>query len=373
MSSEVPVPLAAVALPPSIRFESIRLDTKPTAALECTQVASVGEGGCSDVLVVFLNGLVAPQNAWLPVMATIIRRLEKKQQQQQQQPPNNNNNRPQMLAYDRFGQGKSVDRDPADAAAGRDPGYGHDVRDVVRDLHQLVRQVTQVTAAAAAAGEEEEQEQEQEEPRRRLLFVANSIGCAVARLYAQAYPGSVAGALLLDSILANRDFVGIFPDPDAAAAGFDADALPPGVTPDMLRETRAKVARAFHPAVRNPEGLDRRDLAALLPDADGPPLPRTRTRGGRDRDPLVTVVGHDPDWFAQESWEGPLAIPLPTTVHYTNPVWHRYNEGLVRLTAPAAAKGPVIAPKCGHFVQRDDPALVAELTCELLERLAAEA
>ncbi|CAJ2510786.1 Uu.00g064110.m01.CDS01 [Anthostomella pinea] len=335
-------PQAAIALPPSITFDSIRLDTKHEAALQCSQVPSSGDSGYSDVLVVFLNGLVAPQSFWLPVMSLMLRHL--KLSQRGDSAPSH----PQVLAYDRYGQGKTIDRDPHDE--GKEPGYGHDVLDVVRDLHQLVAQVTRNGPKP-----------------KRLLLVANSIGCAIARLYAQEYPGTVAGMLLLDSMMANTDFVSIFPDPDSA--DFDAGSLPSDVTPEMLRETRDKFRAVFHPSVRNPEGMDRRNLPALLPEADQPVLSE---RGYAGRSPLVTVVGHDPGWFAQESLKSPMATPLAMSMNYMNPTWHRYNEGLMKITSPDRAVGPLIAKNCGHFVQRDDPGLVAELACDMLVKLAKE-
>ncbi|KAI0601745.1 Alpha/Beta hydrolase protein [Biscogniauxia sp. FL1348] len=336
-------PQAAIALPPGITFDSIRLDTKPTASLECSQVPSSGTSGCANILVVFLNGLIAPQTFWLPVMSLILLRLKSAQI------TSDGPSRPQMLAYDRYGQGKSTDRDPGDE--GKEPGYGHDVLDAVHDLHQLISQVSTPVDGAP----------------KKVLFVANSIGCAMARLYAQTYPGTVAAMLLLDSIMADSDFVSLFPDPDSE--GFDAGTLPPGVTPEMLRETRDKFRAMFHPSVKNPEGLDRRTLAALLPRADGPFL----SQGYAGEPPHVTVVGHDPAHFAKESLEGSMATPLAISDNYTNPKWHLYNCGLVKTTSADRAVGPVIAMNCGHFIQRDDPALVAELAGDLIQKLVAEA
>ncbi|KAI1341734.1 Alpha/Beta hydrolase protein [Xylariaceae sp. FL0016] len=339
-------PQAAIALPPAIKFTTVRLETKPSAELACTQVEGSGDTRYSSIFVVFLNGLIAPQSLWLPVMALMLRRLKLR-------PAANNSTgppRPQMLAYDRYGQGKSVGRDPGDED--REPGYGHGPLDVVRDLHQLIGQTAQRGAGDVALP--------------RLLFVANSIGCVLARLYAQRYPGTVAGMLLLDSMMANTDFVSIFPDPDSE--GFDPDTLPSGVTSDMLRKTRETFRRVFHPDVQNPEGLDRRNLAQLLPRADRPVL----DRGYAGQSPYVTVVGHDPDKFARESLEGSMETPLVISEHYTNPAWRDYNEGLMKITKLDRAKGPVIAKDCGHFVQRDDPVFVANLACDMVDTLAGE-
>lgn len=40
-----------------------------------------------------------------------------------------------------------------------------------------------------------------------ILFVASSIGCALACLDAREYPDGVAGMVLLDAIIANSKFV----------------------------------------------------------------------------------------------------------------------------------------------------------------------
>ncbi len=56
-------------------------------------------------------------------------------------------------------------------------------------------------------------------------------------------------------------------------------------------------------------------------------------------------------------WQGPLSVPKAVVNRYMNPAWASYNEGLTSLTrAKAAVK---IASKCGHFIQKDDPAFVA--------------
>ena len=184
---------------------------------------------------------------------------------------------PSMLAYDRYGQGLSEDRDPLDEAG--EKGYGHDVMDVVRDLHQLISQIA--TQELGKVGVE-----------LRLVLVANSIGCAIARLYAWRYPGTVAGLLLLDSMVANSD-LDFWPNPDEE--GFKAELLPEDVTVEVLREHRAKFAAIFRPEVVNREGLDRRRLPKLLPRSDEPKL-----MGPDGKRPFVTVVGHDFERFADE-------------------------------------------------------------------------
>ena len=187
---------------------------------------------------------------------------------------------PTMLAYDRYGQGLTEDRDPQDKD--REAGYGHDALDVTRDLHQLILQFVEKHFVAP------------QKPS-HIILVAASIGCAIARLYAQEHPGSVAGLLLLDSIMANSNF-DFWPDPDAP--DFDPSSLPEDITLDVLREQRIAFAARFSPKAVNREGLDRRNLASLLPYSDAPKL-----QGPGDKGPYVLVVGHDPETFAEESLE----------------------------------------------------------------------
>jgi len=77
------------------------------------------------------------------------------------------------------------------------------------------------------------------------VFVASSIGCAIARLYAIENPGTVSALLLLDSTLANSYVTTVFPDPRAPE--FSKYHLPEGVTIELLEDVRAKIARHYHP------------------------------------------------------------------------------------------------------------------------------
>lgn len=192
------------------------------------------------------------------------------------------------------------------------------------------------------------------------MLVGNSIGCPLARLYAHEYPNTVAALLLLDSNIANTDFVSVFPDPDAE--GFDPATLPPDITADLLRATRASVRKIFHPDVGSKEGLSRKNLPTLLPASDGPIL-----KGPNGHGPFVTVVGHDFQTFADESTN--IGWSKSVTMAYLNPFWHKYNEGLVKITEGGRSKGPLQAPGSGHFVQKDNPAFVAQELDELLSKV----
>ena len=246
-----------------IKHSSLRLTTKPSASLHYSYIKTPYSESAH--LIVFLNGLMTDKTSWLPIMSKVSQAMP---------------THPIMLAYDRYGQGLTEDRDPQDKA--REEGYGHDAQDVTRDLHQLILQFV-----------EKHMDAPQGLP--RVILVGASIGCAIARLYAQEHPGSVPGLLFLDSIMANSNF-DFWPDPDAL--DFDPSSLPEDITLDILREQRAAFAARFSPNAVNRESFDRRNLASLLPHSDAPKL-----QGPGDTGPYILVVGHDPETFAEESLE----------------------------------------------------------------------
>ncbi|KAH8696479.1 hypothetical protein BGW36DRAFT_398024 [Talaromyces proteolyticus] len=247
------------------------------------------------------------------------------------------NHLPALLTYDRFCQGQTTDRDPADAVAS-DPTHGHDLTAAVADLHQLI---TQIVADRTPIGNVDAAQ---------LVLVGNSIGCALSRLYAHEYPGTVAALLLLDSNLANSDFVSIFPDPESP------------VSVETLRLGRGMMRKVFHPDVGNKEGLSRRNLPTLLPSSDSPKL-----QGVNGGGPYVTVIGHDYEAFAEESAK--MGFPRAFLTQYVNPFWNEYNQGLVRITDAARGNGPLLAPGSGHFVQRDNPDFVVEELVNILGKV----
>ena len=256
MFASMAAPQPAIMLPKEVTDGSQALDHKPGARIHYNFVQS-NQNHRPKTLIVFLNGLMTVQAVWLPIIAGIISKRKEA-----------GASLPEMLAYDRYGQGLTEDRDPQDE--GREPGHGHNVADAADDLYQLIRQISP-----------------EDEP--NLILVGNSIGCAIARLYAQKHP--VAAVLLLDSVLANSDF-DIWPNPEKS--DFDKNDLPEDVTIEVLKEQRAKFIGIFRPDVPNKEGLSRRDLPKLLPHSDGPKLK------GIAHTPWVTVIGHGFDSFAEE-------------------------------------------------------------------------
>ncbi|KAL1649934.1 hypothetical protein SLS58_001310 [Diplodia intermedia] len=341
-----------------MQSRALVLSTKPGARLRySTLPASPEHGPFSTTLLVFLNGLLLPRSSWIAAIDSLVATRSP-----QQRPV------PHLLTYDRYGQGDS-DPDPTDDP--RSP-YGHDAREVVADLHRFLREACDTHLPASLDDT-------------AVVFVANSIGCPLARLYAAEHPGRVSAYVFLDSMMADTDFVSLFPDPDAPAT------LPAGITVDELRKAREGYRRMFHPTVPNPEHFDRRNLPTLLPEADEPQLPA----GPKSEDPYLIIVGHDPDEFAEQGEtlltqkiimkhepdsfcrsvanlpsQGSLHVPKALTNAYINPAWQAYNNGLAQLAKEdCRVKGPVIAKKCGHFIQRDDPEFVARQLGELLDRL----
>jgi len=327
---------------PDPEVSSLPLDTKPGARIHYTYYpASTPHANhpnpFSQTLIVFLNGLMKPRSSWDPTIRSflekrIVGRLPY----------------PGLLSYDRYGQGDS-DPDPDDKDP--PPSHGHDAISAVKALKQFTLQIWR-------------EHLDINKPTRYpcLIFVCNSIGCALARLFTQCYPGTVSGLLFLDSIMANSDFQDFWPDPDAP--DFNPHTLPDGVTEDEVRATREKYRRMFHPDVPSQEGLSRQNLPKLLPHADGPKL-----EGYLGKGPYLTVVGHDWETFAEQSYTSPLQIPKILTMTYANPAWRRYNEGLCRITDEGKAIGPITAVRCGHFIQVDDPKFVSDEMVSLLDRV----
>ncbi|KAI4762730.1 alpha/beta-hydrolase [Aureobasidium sp. EXF-3400] len=302
-----------------INHDTIQLPTKPSANLSYTFLPGAPT---TTTLVIFLNGLILPQSSWYPtISATQTKFLHTEIA------------RPHLLSYDRYGQGTS------DAH----PNGSHDILEVVSDLHTFLNLFCSQKLNCKLA-------------ELKVMLVCNSIGCAIARLYCDTNPATSSGLIFLDSIMAHIDLVALWPDVDAT--GFDRATLPEGTTVEEIRGVREQHRQRFHASVPNPEGLDRRNLAQLLPSAQGPRLQGT----------LLTVVGHDPETFAQEN-EKSFGVRQALVMEYVNPVWHEYNKGLASLTDRDKSQGPVIAKGCGHFIQRDDPEFVATEIYDLLQRL----
>jgi pimeloyl-ACP methyl ester carboxylesterase len=214
----------------------ISLPSKPQAQI--TYDLS-GQNGADD-LVVFINGLDLPAVSWKPVIS-MVQATDSPQ-------------KPQMLTYDRFGQGGTTARDPLDEQPGKEPGYGHDFVDATKDLHGLLQ-------AVAPQGSKP----------RRLVFVTASIGVHLARLTAQYYPGQVAGLLILDSSIGNKELSDLWPN--VQAPSFDhKEVVADDCTLEQYLEASARLPKMLNSDVKSPEGLDRRNVKKLLPEPGAPKL-----------------------------------------------------------------------------------------------------
>ena len=234
-------------------------------------------------LVVFINGLGQPAASWKPVVAMVE--------------ASSGSHKPQMLTYDRFGQGATTARDPLDEQPGKEPGYGHDLVDATNDLHELLQAVAPQLDGSQS---------------RRLIFVAASIGVHLARLFAQHYPGQLAGLLILDSNIGNKELSDICPS--VQTPGFDPkDVVSDDCTFEQYIEARARLSKMLDSDVKNPEGLDRRTVKKLLPEPGAPKL-----MGPDGKGVWLTVVGHDPEAFAEESMKM-MKIPRSLTTRLFNP------------------------------------------------------
>ena len=127
----------------------VSLPSKPQAQIAYEISDAEGTEDPKSTLVVFINGLGLPAASWKPVISMM---------QELDEP-----NKPQMLTYDRFGQGATTARDPLDQQPGKEPGYGHDFLDATRDFYELLQAVAPQTSTP-----------------RRLVFVAASIGVHLA-------------------------------------------------------------------------------------------------------------------------------------------------------------------------------------------------
>jgi pimeloyl-ACP methyl ester carboxylesterase len=255
--------------------------------------------------------MMAPQASWHPVAAKVQAAMGKAAFS--------------MLSYDRFGQGITAKRDPTTAAT----EFGSDLDEVVRDLSSIIQQIG---------------------PTSQLLLIGNSIGCAIARHYTAQTPGRVAGLILLDSIIANSDFADdMFPSPDAADLPLDRA--------ELLR-ARQIIHKMFSPDLPSAQGFDRRNMRTLMPHADKPVLE------GVGGPPLISVLAHDPEHFAQDSLMR-IAMPKAAT-RYMQDRWDRYNEGVIQVGEGGRVK---VVEGAGHFIQVDKPDVVADEIVDMLTQL----
>ena len=198
-----------------------------------------------------------------------------------------------VCSYDRAGRGRS---DPAG-------GAGRRGTDVIRDLHLLLQ----------AAGESGP-----------FVLVGHSLGGAFVRLYASAYPGDVAGIVLVDAVSEREQ----------------------AMINDLLTSEQRAIGASMRPP--QPEGID---IVAVNEELRAQAKPLTG--------PLVVVARGRP--LADEE--------LPTT--WTQAQRRRREE--IRQEAQAKLAGLssggelVVAKASGHFVHHEEPGLVVTAVRKLVE------
>ncbi|CZS92656.1 hypothetical protein WAI453_006623 [Rhynchosporium graminicola] len=316
----------------------LSISTKPNAPISYTFFPAIDLHPTPyyKTLIVCVNGLGLPAASWIPAITTLQSLLQ---------------SCPAILTYDRFGQGLTTSRDPLDGQKGKE--LGHDFLDVAYDLHQIILKV-----AAKKLGLQRSQV---EHGSLQLLLVGASIGAPIARLFAQSYQNLVSGLVLLDSNIANVNYSDFLPDPESP--DFDADSLlSTDCTLKQYREARLKVTNMFDLNAKNPEGLDRTNSPVLLPYSNQPKL-----LGPGESGPLLSVVGHDPDTFADVSL-AMMGIPKSLS-KITNEYWAQYNDSLTEITDVGKCKGVVTAKGCGHFIQKDNPYFVAQVISDMVKEL----
>jgi pimeloyl-ACP methyl ester carboxylesterase len=178
---------------PSDSPQFLTIPGKPNAPIAYTFFPST-DPSASKTLIIFINGLGLPASSWLPSISLLRETTT---------------SHPAILTYDRFGQGLTIARDPLDGTPGKE--NGHDFLDVAKDLYEIITVIA--TTKLGLKGSDIEN------GNLSLLMVGASIGVPILRLYAQAHPSLVAGAIFLDSNIPNVNYSDFLPDPDAP--GFD--------------------------------------------------------------------------------------------------------------------------------------------------------
>ena len=251
----------------------IRLSSKPSARLNYSfRPQTPGEASTkrSQSLLVFLSGVDDRRKSWKAAIASF---MWLSQCQGVPLPP--------MLLYDRYGLGLS-DRHPSDADRNSKERYS--ILNAMYDLHELIVQIAQEKLGY----------QEAEVPRLNIVFASHSLGCFIARLYAQAFPGTVDALLLVDSGISNTALQDFIPNPDKPSHSYKYQ-VPSDVTPDMCRFAIQRILKSpFNFRGRNREGMYWGNSPELLPRSDAP-----RLRGSRAGLPLVTVIVNDPEVMSE--------------------------------------------------------------------------
>lgn len=252
-------------------------------------------------LVVLVCGLALPMQSWALTISNLLERIPSVS----------------VLAYDRWNRGKSTVLPSS--------------RNGINDISTAAMDLSLLLSSLDLS-------------KRPLIMVGQSMGCSIIRMYAiQNSTADIRGVLFIDAMIANTDFLSLFPEQE--------DEEDPALT-----STRQLIVERFHPSIKNPEGISRVNAAHLLPFASSPPLPSN---------PHLIILGHDPEYFAQFS-EKSTGMDAKIVKRYLQPAWEAYNEGLLKLSERASGTVRIV-PDTGHFIQMDNPGVVADAIMELLQ------
>jgi pimeloyl-ACP methyl ester carboxylesterase len=204
-----------------------------------------------------------------------------------------------VCTYDRAGQGGSIGTFPKPRTS----------RDVAEDLRALLRAV------------------DIEPP---YVLVGHSLGSIHTRVYADLYPGEVAGMVLVDPT-----------HPDTEARFLDALPAPKQGESAELRQLRVDLTSDYDPGT---EGLDVRGS-----------FDQVRESGSLGGIPLAVVTAGRVD--------PPPGIP-DTVQQSLGQVWRQLQVELARLSPDSVH---VVAKESGPYVQRENAELVVELIRQVVE------
>lgn len=260
-------------------------------------------------LVVFVNGLRSSMKDWEGITAELVYR------------------HPHVytLAYDRWGVGGSDPIPPS--RHGR-----NDLSTAAEDLGLVLKSISKRYTKLSPG-------------KTRLVLVGSSIGCSIIRYFLGRYSGgipNVDAVVMLDSYLANSDFISLFP------AKRDDE-------PEALTRTRDIVMKIFGLEVKNNEGFDRTTAASFLPSAGLPPLPHN---------PYLVVVIHDSEYMVNEMVES-MGIDKKWYLLCVDNAVVKYHQDMLE---GLSARGKwVVAEKAGHFIHADRVDLVIDEIIGALE------
>ena len=358
--------------PPVIpNIERLKLVRKPDCPIPYTLGTLYSKPDSKRFIwLIFVNGLGLPQAWWQPTLQLLQKDINSPSQDTFRSSDINL----YATTFDRYGQGLSQ---PTGEGSKPEP---HDLSDSILDMCDIVEQIR------------DKHLNTQTQPQRpyKIILVGHSIGVPLARTFFFFNPHPLgplplAGALFLDSNIANIDMVSLLPDPQ------DPDLLsklPADTTTEDLNSAREMYKKLFSPSAPNSENLNRTNMPLLLPNANQPLLqtqcftkseipnpdaskagqPPTKTK--LTPTPLVLrVVAHDPDTFAEESLK---ICTRGLTEKYIEPAWQEYNKLLLELDGqPKEQKAEVVVAKgAGHFVQRDNPRCVADQIWEIVGKIS---